>query len=236
MTPIRIQSIVESSNAPWSGRAGFGTVLEEGISASSVQEPMSVRIIKALPAAVLTGSVMSAAPAAAERVSIITGSIPDLEAASAANNALSTPTGYRSLEAGMTQLRITTEALAARVDRLNARVSQLMGPDGLAESPTDLRLNSLDLELVGADRVGDTALAAELLDLAADHEITSPIVREIAVRALNSEEPLLRASAARVIAVDDPQLARCLLPPALEREDNYMARVVITAALDAANL
>jgi len=159
--------------------------------------------------------------------------------ASGFDNVFETEKSNAHVEASLTQLTImqagtesALRSLAAQVADLRARIeassysSQLLDDDSLTTSRAEI-----EAALMRAQAAQNAAEVGELLDLAADHEFTSETLLGLATNWLHSDMPFIRAAAARLLALNDPQRALHTLPSLLESEQNATAKSIMRAAL-----
>lgn len=135
------------------------------------------------------------------------------------------------------------DPVLARIDRLERQVSQELAAlrremaavarglvaTGLEQDETAAAHEALERLTVARDLSHDDFALA--LDQAADDEVASPELAEIARSAVYSENSFVQTAAARLLAVTDPALAQKVITPLLERELGPTARQILQTAL-----
>lgn len=158
---------------------------------------------------------------------------------------------HADLRKQLVQVAMDAVSQSKRLDQLSDQVGRLVatvrglvedkyffdlkGEDGGGE-PSAAGLIALAEErgLSGQDLISEADKASvlvDLLDYVADHTLVVPVLWEAASALLDHERPSLRGAAARVIAVQNPELAGELLPGHILREKSKLAKAIMRSAL-----
>lgn len=139
----------------------------------------------------------------------------------------------RTLRTDMQQFQVRTETEIARlssaVETLAKAVASFHYVSAEDDDPPLFTVNSLL-----ASEMADEELATTLNSIADLESGWTPEWSEIAQQKLAADNPLLRAAAARALAVHDKALANQMLPARVEAERNKFVRSILRSALTVA--
>lgn len=127
--------------------------------------------------------------------------------------------------------------LAAKVDDLLERIRFAAEPEpdggeahGIAVLMAEYAAHEGGVDALVKSADERSELAA-LFDFVADHDLQAPDLASAAEAKLEAGLPSVRAAAARVLAVQEPDRARSLLPAFIDREQNKLAAAIMRSAL-----
>lgn len=146
---------------------------------------------------------------------------------------------YARIEATLNQLTFMQAVTDSALRSLAAQVADLSGrfeastfsSHSIDDVSPPTSQTEIEVALARASAAQNAAEVGELLDLAADHEFVSVTLSGFARSWLGSDVAFIRAAAARLLAVSDPQSALDTLPTLLESEQNATAKSIMRAAL-----
>lgn len=126
-------------------------------------------------------------------------------------------------------------ALSAQTAAMQATLANVVQQEHFDDTAT-YSVDALEKALASFNPLIAGDFEADALDQAAEAGLRSPIITQAACAGLEAVDSLVRAAAARALAVSNAEMAIGLLPARIETEKNGTVRLILASALRTALL